>query len=247
MTTIAGLSKESLVTLLKTLYTTTPTLVPLLTSLLPPPTLSNTLSTILQLERKILTALPSGLTVREDYIWGRVKVPLEDYLEEARGMIRGFCVEGGGGGGGEDEIGHSSTTFAFLYALTSSLRRIEATLPSPPSLVDSPNYPLNKRRAQDILSTTLLPLLSTSWSTFLALLSAQVNQQGRIISSEVLKGWLKRLEELSVESPGVREGTRREGGARAVVLDVETRMRREVGWLVGLKDPGGGEEMEEEL
>lgn len=249
----ATLSKEALATLLTTLITTQPSLRPLITSLLPPPTLNNTLSRILTLERNVLSSIPAG--GREDYIWGRVRSPLEEYLEESRGFIRVFCAEaerGGGGGGGEDSIGHPSTTFAFLYALTSSFRRIEASLPSPPSLITSPNYSLEKRLGQDLLTTNLLPLLSVHWTDFLAKLARGINEEGRVMSGEILRGWVKRLEELSVETPGVRENLRREGGARGVVEGVRERLVEELGWLIGVKPSAsastgmGGEEMDEE-
>ena len=245
--TAASLSKESLVNLLTTLVTTTPSLRPLVTSLLPAPTLSATLSTLAHLERKVLNAIPAGGAVREDYIWGRVRLPLEEYLSESRGFLNAFCGSNTANRNStEDEIGHPSTTFAFLYALTSSLRRLEASLPPLPSLLLTPNYPIEKRYSQDLLTTHLLPLLINHWQRFLTGLSMQVNSEGRILSGEVLRGWLKRLEELCVESPGVREGTRREGGARKACEGVRDRLKRDLGWLIGVKAEPEEEEMDEE-
>lgn len=183
-----------------------------------------------------MSSIPSGAGIREDYIWGRTKPSLENYVAEATTFLTIVCSPGanagpGGGAGGEDEIGHPSTTFAFLHALTSSLRRIEAVLPSP---LAASNDGTNRNR-QDPLATHLLPLLFNFWHLFVTRLSAAVNQEGRIISAGVLRGWLSRIDELCVASPGVDRGGRREGGAKKACEGVRDRMRREVGWLVGIK------------
>lgn len=243
-----------MLTLLTSLITANPALRPLVAALLPPPTLATTFATLVALERNVLQALPSGVTVREDYVWGRVRVPLEEYVAEAKTFLTAFCSPTAAGpmgsiAPGEDAIGHPSTTFAFLYALTSSLRRIEAQLPSPPNLVQSPNFPLQRRNAQDLLSTQLLPSLINHWHLFITRLSTAVNQQGRILSAGVLRGWFLRLDELAVESPGVVDGSRGEGGARRACEGVRDRLKRDLGWLVGINAESVGSarvDMEEE-
>ncbi|ORY53999.1 hypothetical protein BCR35DRAFT_310506 [Leucosporidium creatinivorum] len=247
---LANLSKPSLLTLLHSLLTAQPSLKPLITSLLPPPTLRSTLTSLQTLERSVLAALPSGAQLREEYIWGRVRVPLEEYVAEAKIWLSAFInpttPPGVGAGGGEDDLHHPSTTFAFLHELTSSLRRLEVALP--PSRPNSPNA----------LTSHLLPLTLNSWHIFLTRLSTSVNQEGRIISAGMLRGWFERLEELCVASPGVGAGVgvgeRAEGPARKQCEGVRERMRKEVGWLVGLRGSGREsaqgmmeEEEEEEL
>lgn len=69
------------------------------------------------------------------------------------------------------------------------------------------------------------------------------------MSGEILRGWVRRLEELSVESPGVREGLRSEGGAREVVCGVREKIVTDLGWMIGIKRREQGEnenEMDEE-
>lgn len=244
----ASLSKDSLLTLLTTLVTTTPSLSPIVAALLPQPTLSTILSSLADLERAVMLSIPSGVGIREDYIWERVRTTLETYVAEAKLFLTTICAPGtsqpgGGSSGGEDEIGHPSTTFAFLFALTSSLRRIEAVLPSPPALTPHATSTGTTRNRLDPLASHLLPLLINFWHLFVTRLSTAVNQEGKIISAGVLRGWFGRLDEVCVASPGVnRTGGRREGGARRACEGVRDRMKREVGWLVGLRvesHPGG--------
>lgn len=158
---------------------------------------------------------------------------------------------------GEDEIGHPSTTFQLLYSLASSLRRLELALPSPP-----PSSTTTTLANQAPLSIHLLPLLINSFHIFLTKLSNSVNQEGKILSASILRNWFDRLDELCVASPGITTTStaptstlsgRREGMAKKALEGVRDRMRKEVGWLIGLKEVstasyGGGDVgMEEEL
>jgi hypothetical protein len=226
-------------TLFNSLITTNPDLRPIISSLLPAPTLSSVLNSLAELERAVVTSIPAGAGIREDYIWGRVRTTLESYVAESKTFLSVICVHtiGGGGGGGEDEIGHPSTTFAFLHALTSSLRRIEALLPSSHHHHHHDNISITRNR-QDPLSTHLLPLVINYWHLFITRLSTAVNQEGRIISAGVVRGWFTKLDELCVPSPGVgsRSGEgRREGGAKKACEGTRERLKKEVGWLVGLR------------
>lgn len=222
------------------LITTQPSLVPTIQFLLPPPTLSATLTSLAALERNVLTSLPAGSSLREDYVYGRIRVPLEEYITESKSFLSAFCSPVPGTttptSGAENEIGHPSTTFAFLHALTSSLRRLEVALPSSP-LSPTPGIP-----ARNPLSIHLLPLLINSWHVFLTKLSTTVNQEGKILSGSTLRTWFERIEEVCVESPGVASGVRREGPARKALEGVRDRMRKEVGWLVGLRELPGTEQ-----
>lgn len=265
------------------LVTTQPHLRPVIQSLLPPPTLANTLSTLAALERAVTSALPTGAHLRDEYILGRIRVPLEEYVVEAKSFLTAFtspppqysvaaatATTHGGGNGGEDDIGHPSTTFAFLHALTSSLRRLEVALPpsAAPTMTTTTTTSSSTHNQQNPLASHLLPLTINAWHVFLTRLSTSVNTQGRIISAQMVRGWFDRLDELCVASPnvsvkaagegglgvGVQVG-RREGMAKRALEGVRDRMRREVGWLVGVTVPtlttgaGGGmmDREEEEL
>ncbi|KAL8291900.1 hypothetical protein RQP46_002158 [Phenoliferia psychrophenolica] len=219
---LASLPKESLLTLLTSLLTSQPALRPTVAALLPPPTLPTTLASLHTLERAVLAALPAGHDLREDYVWGRVRVSLEDYTSSAKSFLTTFCAPSSPsststptGGTTEDEIGHPSTTFAFLYALTSSLRRLEVALPHSPSPATTRSNPL---------AGHLLPLTINAWHALLTRLN------GRVLSATLLRGWFDRIDELCVDSPGGREG-----GAKRACEGVRERMRRELGWLIGVR------------
>ncbi|KAK4046429.1 hypothetical protein OIV83_006088 [Microbotryomycetes sp. JL201] len=239
---LASLSKDSLLSLLNNLVTSQPHLRQTLQALLPPPTLSDTLATLATLERNVTTAIPSGSILREEYVWGRVRLPLEEYVTEAKSFLSAFISAATApylnqqvhAPASEDDISHPSTTFAFLHALTASIRRLEFALPSTASLASS---------SLDPLSSHLLPLTVNCWHIFLTKLSTSVNEEGRMISAGMLRGWFSKMDELTVASPpftvsvpGRPAVARPEGVARRACEGVRDRMRKEVGWLVGIRD-----------
>lgn len=212
------------------LLQTQPNLRPSIVALLPAPTLASTLSALAELERAITAALPSGSGARAEYVWGRVRKPVEDYVAEARSYLSSFTAAinaTGSGAVADDNLSHPSTTFAFLYALTSSLRRLEVALPPAPS------SPLAGGTAT-ALSSHLLPLAINAWHVFLTRLSTSVNTEGKIMSASTVATWFQRLDELCVASPTV--AGRGEGAARKACEGIRDRLRKEVGWLVGLRE-----------
>ena len=228
-----------------TLLQTQPTLRPAIAALLPAPTLASTLTALADLERNITSAIPSGAGARPEYVWGRVRVPVEEYVAEARSYLGSYTFAINNSAStpvGEDDLSHPSTTFAFLYALTSSLRRLEVALPPAPS---SPLAPGGGTATA--LSAHLLPLTINAWHVFLTRLSAAVNVEGRVMSASTVAGRFQRLDEICVASPAV--AGRAEGQARKACEGVRDRLRREVGWLVGMREvvqDGRGMEREEE-
>lgn len=194
------------------------------------------MASIVDLERSVLAALPTGT---DNYVWGRVRPALDLYVAECRTLLAAMCGSSPSGGGGDDEIGHPSTTFTFLYALSSSLRRIEAQLPTSPG-----------QNRDDPLAAHLLPLLINYWHLFLTRLSTAVHHEGKMVSAGVVRTWFTRLEELVVDTPGVGTGTRTEGGAKRALEGVRERMIREMGWTIGLRpvlSHDMGEDNEDEL
>ncbi|KAM0792792.1 hypothetical protein ACM66B_002561 [Microbotryomycetes sp. NB124-2] len=252
---LASLSKESLLSVLSNLITTQPQLRPTIQALLPPPTLSGTLATLANLERNVTAAIPSGSTLREEYVWGRVRLPLEEYVAEAKSFLSSFISAAtapqpaqqvhASVGTAEEDICHPSTTFAFLHALTASIRRLEFALPSSVALVASAS-------SVDPLSSHLLPLTVNCWHIFLTKLSTSVNQEGRMISAGMLRGWFSKMDELTIDSPGrsaatsITNGARPEGLAKKACEGVRDRMRKEVGWLVGIRDVAQVSQMDDE-
>ncbi|SGY69579.1 BQ5605_C004g03033 [Microbotryum silenes-dioicae] len=236
---LASLSKESLLSLLNQLVSTSPQLVPTIEALLPPPTLSHSIEMIHHLERAVVAALPGGQNLRDEYVFGRVRVPLEQFVAESKSFLASFCSPtprvSSTSTSSDDEIGHPSTTFAFLFALTSSLRRLELALPSTRSQVlSTTSDPMNP------IASHLLPLTVNQWHVWLTRLSTGVNHEGRMLAATTLRTWFSKLEELCVDSPGVGlVGGRGEGVAKRAMEGVRERLRKEVGWVIGWREGVG--------
>ena len=191
------------------LLTTQPQLRPLLLSLIPPPSLESFTDTLHTLESKLIAAIPQGRAVRQEYVWGRTRVPLEEYLSEARHSLAVFLPTN------EDS---PSNTFTFLHTLTASVKKVEALLPSltaTSGLLGSTNP----------LVAHLVPGLINAWHVFITRLSNQVNKQGKIMSAENVRTRFRLLDEVCSGSGGV---------TRKAMEDVRERMIKEIGWLAGV-------------
>jgi hypothetical protein len=199
------------------------------------------------LEKSVLNSLPTGerSTMRDNYIWGRVRIPLEEYILESKSFLNSFCpttiLPPSSSSSSEESIHHPSTTFTFLSHLTTSFRRLELLLPS----TSSP------------LSSHLLPYLLNAWHLFLTRLSTSLNTEGRMISAQLLSSWFDKWDELcsNAVSPNANVNTVvvvQEGPARKALVGVRDRARKELGWVVGVREVVGardevmGSRMEEE-
>lgn len=147
-----------------------------------------------------------------------MRTSLESYVLEAKAFLSAFLNPPTD----DDELSHPSTTFAFLYALTSSVRRLEVALPATP--IKNP------------LAAHLLPITINAWHALLTRLG------GRVLGKALVEGWFERIDELCVDSPGGVEG-----GAKRACEGVRDRMRRELGWLVGLRAASSAMMDDEEL
>ncbi|CAA2990706.1 nuclear envelope, Cut8 family [Olea europaea subsp. europaea] len=206
---IAALPKPALLQMFNSLLTTQPELRPTLLSLIPPPSLESFTETLSGLEHKLIQSIPQGRHVRQEYIWGRTRVPLEEYLAEARHALAVFLPPSN-----ED---HPSTTFNFLLTLTTSVKKVENLLPSSANtggLLGNTNP----------LVAHLVPGLMNAWHVFITRLSHQVNKQGKIMSAESVRTRFRLLDELCAGGEGV---------TRKAMEDVRDRMGKEIGWLAG--------------
>ncbi|GAA5881544.1 hypothetical protein JCM1840_007189 [Sporobolomyces johnsonii] len=247
---LASLDKPALLNVLSSLLQSHPHLAPTISTLLPAPSLSTTLSTLSSLERGVLSAIPTGL-MRSEYVWSRVRVPLEEFISESRRYLSAFVpaqAPPAASNSTEDDLYHPTTTITFLLSLTASLAHLEASLP--PSSADSPSP----------LAAHLLPLVINAFHVFLTRLSTAVNHQGRVLAMSTVRGWFEKVDELcgpssfgtrfAGASPGLAAG--RDSQVRRAMEGVRDRMRREVGWLIGFRPeahsgaPSGMEGVEEE-
>ncbi|BGO98251.1 nuclear envelope, Cut8 family protein [Rhodotorula toruloides] len=245
---LASLDKPALLNVFSKLLTTSPHLASTIASFLPTPTLSTILESLSSLEHAVTSATPTGAFLRPDYIFSRVRLPLEEYVSETKRYLSLFVpAQQPMGTLSEDNLAHPSTAFQFLHALTTSLLRLESTLPSSTSPTSSPP-------SANPLASHLVPLTLNAWHLFLTRLSSAINTQGRVLPTSLVQSWFDQADALAGSNPlGV--GGERASQVRKAMEGVRERMRREVGWLVGLKSDvaavGGsgmeGVEQEEEL
>lgn len=262
----ASLDKPALLDVFSRLLSTQPALAPLISTLLPTPSLSTVLATLASLERAINAATPTGAFVRPEYVWSRVRVPVEEFVTESRRFIGLFVPNQAAPLAGhtvtEEDLSHPSTCFEFLEALTRALLRLETSLPAVPPSPSSPTSSSNNP-----LGAHLVPLTLNAWHTFLTRLSTAVQSHGKVLPNSHVQSWFDRLDDLAAESVrdrvfgGFASGSGSGASASAVrraMQGVRDRAKKELGWLVGLKNVEGlsasslsagmeGVEQEEEL
>lgn len=274
----ASLDKPALLDVFSRLLSTQPALAPLISTLLPTPSLSTVLATLASLERAVNAATPTGAFVRPEYVWSRVRVPVEEFVTESRRFIGLFVPNQAPPAGHtvtEEDLSHPSTCFEFLEALTRALLRLETLLPAvPPST--SPSSPSPSSSNNNPLGAHLMPLTLNAWHTFLTRLSTAVQSHGKVLPNSLVQSWFDRLDDLAAESVrdrvfggagGFSNGSGSGAGAgagasasavRRAMQGVRDRAKKELGWLVGLKNVEGlsassvsagmeGVEQEEEL
>jgi hypothetical protein len=220
-----------------------PSIKPVILSLLPQPSLETFASALSELEKRTIDSIPRGTNLREEYVWGRVRGTLEEYIAECRHYLGVFCPTPTTAEGSESR--HPSETFAFLFTLSSSIRRVETLLPRPAFIANAHQFRMNPN---DPLSSHLIPLVMNQWHIFATKLSHAVNRQGRILSADTVRGWFRQLEQLSEPTPPqanmgfVRCG---DGLAQRSMEGVKDRFVREIGWTVGIKTTGVASHVEE--
>ncbi|KAI5477079.1 indoleamine 2,3-dioxygenase [Pseudohyphozyma bogoriensis] len=207
---LAQLSHPDLLSLVTSLVTTQPTLRPLLISLLPTPTLSTLSNRLSTREKAIVAALPSGgvSTQRAEYIWGRVRNPLDEYLHGVVEDLANFSSAsssnrlGAGANGTTDDLNHPSTHFTYLHLVVTSIFRLSASLPA----ASSP-FPL-------LLTTQVLQSFDDLFTKL----------RGRVLGKDMVQGWFEKIEALAVGGVG--------GQMEQVMLGIRERMRGELGCMM---------------
>lgn len=262
----AGLSKPALLSVFTSLLSSHPSLKPVVLALLPAPSFDSFSATLQAMERRVLEALPVGGNIlRQEYVYTRIRAPLEEYVAELRLALGQFCPVGGGGVLAGQVHGHTTTTittagptshgqgqddpatvFAFLYILTLSVRKLEAVLPRAPlpfsssssAVQASITNPSTLNHRDPLIS--LLPPLFNQWHTQITRLGALVNQHGRVLGAEMVRGWFRNLDAL-INPPlplGIAANATNDDAAsvgRRAAEAVRERFTRELGWLIGVR------------
>ncbi|GAA5892094.1 hypothetical protein JCM8208_001432 [Rhodotorula glutinis] len=261
---LASLDKPALLNVFSRLLSTNPQLASTISALLPTPSLSTILDSLASLERAVVAATPSGAFSRDEYIWSRVRVPLEEFVTESKRFLALFVpAQAPMGPIAEEDLAHPSTAFQFLDTLTHALLHLEAVLPASPS--SSSPTSSSTAATTNPLASHLVPLTLNAWHQFLSRLSSAVNDQGKVLPTSTVRTWFDRLDDAcgasgpAAAAPSLfgapRGGVSRgESQVRRAMDGVRERARREIGWLVGLRPEvaqgaGGmeGVEQEEEL
>ena len=244
-----------MLSILQSLVQQHPTLTPIVAALVPPPSLQAYTSTLQSLEKKVTDAIPRGINLREEYIWGRVRTALEEYVAENRHYLSLFTPSSQEQPASFNENSHPSTVFAFLYTLTMSVRKVESLLPRSTIPTNASNSSETQYRinTSDPLSSSLIPLLINAWHVFVTRTSYQVNNEGKILSAETVRTSFRQLEELTGPStsslpvsfgfgassfsaqPLMQTMGGNESMVRKHMEGIKERMTREIGWLAGIR------------
>lgn len=224
----ASLTKLELITLLQNLVTQKPELKPSIQSLLPPPTLDSIITRLAEVESNLLELIPNKRTNREEYIWNRVRVPLNGYVSDCLNWLRLFdkSQEHQQSGLFERSQFHATVSdqFNLLARLSLSIKKVEDQLPAIAGRTDDLNY-----SAYHPLHSNLIPTLFKSWKKFVETIHQMVFVEGIILSESLIRKWFSQLDELATAIPESKGDAHR---SMQVIRD-EARMR--FGDLVGFR------------
>ena len=199
-----------------------PSLKPVVIGLLPPPSLESFHAALGAVEKRVLDSVPRGIGLRDEYVWTRMRGPLEEYVTEARHFLAVFCPAGAtdAAAAPTDDTQHPTTTFSFLVTLTASVRRVEAVLPRGCTA---------RQSRTDPLSAHLQPALYNHWHLFATRIAAAINTHGRMLSAEAVRTWFRQLDDLVGQDPHADAVSQR------ALEALRDRFVRDIGWIVGLR------------
>lgn len=216
----ASLSKIELITLLQNLVNQKPDLKSSIHGLLPPPTLESIFTSLSEVEATLLELIPDKRTNREEYIWNRVRVPLNGYVSDCLEWLKLFdkSQEHQQSRAFDRSQFHAtiSDQFNLLARVTQSIIKVEDRLPSLVRPTDDLNY-----AAYHPLHSRLIPTLFESWKKIVDTIHQMVFIEGLILSESLILKWFNQLDDLAAltnESKGdshrLMEVIRCEAGAR---------------------------------
>jgi len=208
-TALVSLTKNELISLIHGLIQQKPELKTTIKSLLPPPSLESILLKLEEVEKQLVESIPNKRMNREEYIWNRVRVPLNSYVNDCLGClelsaktIESRCCSNGQGKPELSEIyGAVSDQLSLLSHLSLSISKIEGLLPNLSS------QPSNQNDQQDLnwnvsypFQSILIPSLFQNWKTFIESVHKLIFIDRMIISESLIRKWLTLLDGLSSPS-----------------------------------------------
>ncbi|EGG10797.1 uncharacterized protein MELLADRAFT_76833 [Melampsora larici-populina 98AG31] len=188
----SSLTKPELLTLLQSIVAQHPELKRSIPALLPKPTIEAITTKLAEVESQLLESIPNKRTNREEYIWNRVRCPLNEYVNECLGLLKIWTK---GEDGFEQSQIHTtvSNQFSFLYLLTTSIKKIDNCLPTTSrDQSDMLNY-----AASQPLRSVLIPDLLQAWRQFIEKIYHITSTNGIILSESSIEKWFAQLNDLA--------------------------------------------------
>ncbi|KAI8447896.1 hypothetical protein BY996DRAFT_4592258 [Phakopsora pachyrhizi] len=231
---LASLSKPELLNLIHGLMEKKPEVRPTIQSLLPTPTLETIILRLDEVESRLIQSIPNKRSNREEYVWNRVKLPLNGFVQDCLGWLK-LNDQSPDPTNNENNRIHIqlSDQFNLLYRLSLSIRKVTSLLPGSDQRLNGNGDDLN-RRSYDLLHSELIPRLFESWKRLVERIDRLMMSYGIILSEYLINKWFNQLDELTskkVEVGGDEESCEDFLGLMELVRD-EAKLR--FGRLVGI-------------
>ncbi|WFD33537.1 hypothetical protein MCUN1_000350 [Malassezia cuniculi] len=229
---LAALDRPALLTLLHDLISSDEAIAARVYTNLPTPSLESISAQLDAAEENLRGLLPSG-SVREQYVWGRVRAPLAELASMLAGLLPLFAASSS-----RREPVHPATAFAFLHMVTTRVLQLERMLPPGDMPVRSSGSfaQLVPQRAAgdspDALASMVFPELMRKWELWLTTVDAAVNREGRMYGHDVVVSWMRGLHALGPQNDAVPPV---EGAMRLCLGSLLDKLQGSLGWLIGMR------------
>ncbi|MBW0549096.1 hypothetical protein O181_088811 [Austropuccinia psidii MF-1] len=254
----ASLTKPELIKLLEDLLKQKPDLKSTVQSLVPTPTLDSVSLRLEQVEQDLVQVIPNKRMNRHEYIWNRVRVPLNHYVNECLNWLRLSNQTLTNRGRESSSLDRNqiywivSDQFILLSRISQSIKKVENLLPDStqsdfnltPSSTTNLNF-LNQNSSQHSLQAVLIPTLFENWKRFLEIIYQAVFIEGIILSESLILKWFNALDELASQStfdwkeisnrPNESQNVQTSGNIQKMMSLIRDETRIKFGELVGLK------------
>ncbi|KAH9462853.1 hypothetical protein Pst134EA_014944 [Puccinia striiformis f. sp. tritici] len=262
-TALVSLTKNELIGILQGLIQQKPELKQTVKNLLPPPSLESIINKVNEVEKLLIESIPNKRMNREEYIWNRVRVPLNTYvndclssLEISNKSIENRCASKPTSDGGikSPELsviyGAVSDQLSLLSYLSHSISKIESLLPNlsthQPSSSSSPSSTRPSHEHQETghdlnsnvsypFQSILIPSLFQNWKTFIESIHKLIFIDRMIISESLIRKWFSLLDGLSSHPHNPEHLDSNNHIVQHLMMAVRDEALSRFGTIVGLK------------
>ncbi|KNE92309.1 hypothetical protein PSTG_14269 [Puccinia striiformis f. sp. tritici PST-78] len=262
-TALVSLTKNELIGILQGLIQQKPELKQTVKNLLPPPSLESIINKVNEVEKLLIESIPNKRMNREEYIWNRVRVPLNTYvndclssLEISNKSIENRCASKPTSDGGikSPELsviyGAVSDQLSLLSYLSHSISKIESLLPNlsthQPSSSSSSSSTRPSHEHQETghdlnsnvsypFQSILIPSLFQNWKTFIESIHKLIFIDRMIISESLIRKWFSLLDGLSSHPHNPEHLDSNNHIVQHLMMAVRDEALSRFGTIVGLK------------